>query len=75
MTALRTAADLEPIGLAELVERAALQTRVDRKYLVPHGTAEQVLAGLAGVARVLEIGGPRDCGYGSLYFDTTQLTS
>ena len=75
MTALRTAADLEPIGLAELVERAALQTRVDRKYLVPHGTAEQVLAGLAGVARVLEIGGQRDAGYGSLYFDTPELTS
>ena len=75
MTALRTAADLEPIGLVELVERAALQTRVDRKYLVPHGTAEQVVGGLAGAARVLEIGGHRDFGYGSLYFDTPELTS
>ncbi|CCH87602.1 conserved protein of unknown function; putative VTC domain [Modestobacter italicus] len=75
MTALRTAADLKPIGLAELVERAALQTRVDRKYLVPHGTAEEVLAGLGGAARVLEIGGQRDSGYGSLYFDTPELTS
>jgi hypothetical protein len=75
MTTLATGAVLAPITLDELVERAALQTRVDRKYLVPHGTAEQVVAGLAGGARVLEIGGRREFGYESLYFDTPELTS
>jgi hypothetical protein len=75
MTALATAAVLEPIALEELVERAALQTRVDRKYLLPHTAAERVVAGLAGSARVLEIGGRRDFGYESLYFDTPELTS
>ena len=75
MTGLATAALLPPIGLAELVERAALQTRVDRKYLLPLDAAEQVVAGLAGVARALEIGGRRDLAYSSLYFDTPELTS
>jgi VTC domain len=75
MTALVTAAVLDPITLDELVERASLQTRVDRKYLVPHAAAEQVVAGLAGAARVLEMGGRRDFGYASLYLDTPELTS
>jgi hypothetical protein len=75
VTALATAAVLEPISLAELVERAALQTRIDRKYLLPLAAAEQVVLGLSGVARVLEIGGARDFGYASLYFDTPELTS
>jgi hypothetical protein len=75
VTALATAALLVPITLDELVERAALQTRVDRKYLVPLAAAEQVVAGVAGSARVLEIGGRRDFGYSSLYFDTPELTS
>jgi len=39
MSALTAAAVLAPISLAELVERAALQTRVDRKYLLPLGAA------------------------------------
>ena len=75
MTALAGAAVLDPIGLDELVARAALQTRVDRKYLLPLAAAEQVVAALAGSARVLEIGGRRDFGYASLYFDTPELTS
>jgi len=75
MTGLAAAAALAPIGLAELVERAALQTRIDRKYLLPLAAAEQVVAGLAGSARVLQIGGRRDFGYSSLYFDTPELTS
>jgi hypothetical protein len=75
MTALAAAAVLDPIALDELVERAGLQTRIDRKYLLPLAAAEQVVAGLAGSARVLEIGGRRDFGYASLYFDTPELTS
>ena len=75
MTALPGVAALDPISLAELVERAGLQTRIDRKYLLSTGEAEQLVAGLAGSARVLEIGGARDLGYESLYFDTPDLTS
>ena len=75
MSELTAAAVLAPISLTELVERAALQTRVDRKYLLPLAAAEQVVAGLAGSARVLEIGGRRAFGYSSLYFDTAELTS
>jgi hypothetical protein len=75
MTTPATAAVLDPITLDELVECAALQTRIDRKYLVPLEAAEQVVAGLAGCARVLEIGGRRSFGYSSLYFDTPELTS
>jgi hypothetical protein len=75
VTALLTAAVLAPITLEELVERAALQTRIDRKYLLPQAAAEQLVAGLGAAARVLEIGGRRDFGYTSLYFDTPELTS
>jgi hypothetical protein len=75
MSALAAAAVLEPVSLEELVARAALQTRIDRKYLLPLAAAEQVVAGLAGAARVLDIGGRRAFGYESLYFDTPELTS
>ncbi|MBB3675030.1 hypothetical protein FHX36_000765 [Modestobacter versicolor] len=75
MTALAAVAGLAPITLEELVEQAALQTRVDRKYVVPVTVAEQLVAGLAGCARVLDVGGRRDLGYASLYFDTPELTS
>jgi hypothetical protein len=34
---------LNPIGLAQLNERAALQTRVDRKYLLPVADAYALL--------------------------------
>ena len=67
---------LAPVGLAELVARAALQTRVDRKYVVPLAAAEQLVSGLARTeqVRVLEIGGRRTFGYESLYLDTPELT-
>ena len=66
---------LEPVGLEELVSRAALQTRVDRKYVLPVPAAERVLAGLSGHARALEIDGRRSFGYESLYYDTPELDS
>lgn len=66
---------LRSIGLAELVERAALQTRVDRKYVVPVATIAGLLAGLADSARVLEINQQRSFRYESVYFDTPELTS
>jgi len=75
VTALPGVADLPPVSLAELVERAGLQTRIDRKYLLTTAAAAQLVTGLAGSAQVLEIGGRRDLGYASLYFDTPDLAS
>lgn len=64
---------LAPIALDELVERAALLTRVDRKYLLPTTALPRVLAALAGDTRVLQIDDARDFSYESVYFDTPQL--
>ena len=66
---------LPPIGLAELNAEAALQTRVDRKYVVPVATARQVLAAFGGQPRVLEMDGLRSFAYDSVYFDTPGLDS
>jgi hypothetical protein len=69
-----------PIDLTELLEVAALQTRVDRKYVVPLDEVDALLAEAArpapgGGARVLEIDGERSFAYESLYFDTPSLDS
>ena len=74
--ALRSAAALPPIDLAELVAFAARLTRVDRKYVLPVACADRVVAslGLAEGARVLEMDGRRDFGYASAYLDTAELT-
>ncbi|MFS0699568.1 polyphosphate polymerase domain-containing protein [Cellulomonas sp. 179-A 4D5 NHS] len=64
---------LAPVTLAELAEHAALQTRVDRKYVLPTSAARHFVSDLAGSARVLEINGSRDFGYASVYFDTADL--
>ncbi|WP_248616717.1 polyphosphate polymerase domain-containing protein [Paraoerskovia marina] len=69
---------LNPIGLEELDLHAALQTRVDRKYLVPTPALDGILRGLLSAepgVRVLEIDGQRDFGYASQYFDTPDLAS
>lgn len=66
-------AGLEPIGLDELAERAALQTRRDRKYLVPVDALAELLAGLEPGARVLQVAGRRRFRYESVYFDTRRL--
>ena len=64
---------LAPVALAELDQRAALQTRVDRKYVVPEADVPLLLADLTG--RVLEIEGRRSFGYASTYVDTPDLAS
>ena len=61
---------MEPISLAELVERAELLTRVDRKYVLRTADADGLLAAVDAQARVLEIDGRREFGYRSTYFDT-----
>jgi hypothetical protein len=66
---------LETIGLDELVEKAALQTRVDRKYVLSRLEAAEVLAALDPSTRILEIDGARASSYESVYFDTPDLLS
>ncbi|TDC47694.1 polyphosphate polymerase domain-containing protein [Actinomadura sp. KC345] len=69
----RLTAALPPIGLAQVLERAELQTRVDRKYLVPAAMAEAILPRLGGEYAALDIGGRRRFRYSSTYFDTPDL--
>lgn len=66
---------LETISLDELNAVAGLLTRVDRKYLVPTTTAQALLDGLDGQARVLSVAGATASRYASVYFDTTGLDS
>lgn len=74
MTALITP-DLPAIGLEDLNARAALQTRIDRKYLLPVEDAAMLMASLGPEAAMLEIDGLRSFGYESIYFDTADLLS
>ncbi len=66
---------LPAVGLEELNTAAALQTRVDRKYVLPLLQAKQLLASLDAGIRVLEMDGLRTFEYDSVYFDTAQLDS
>lgn len=72
---MSTATDFAPISLGELEAAASLQTRIDRKYLVPTSALPGLLAELDPRARVLEIDGDRVFAYESVYFDTPALTS
>ena len=65
---------LPGLGLEEVDARAALQTRVDRKYVVDPRTWGEVLATLDRPG-VLEIDGRRSFGYSSTYYDTEELDS
>ena len=62
-----------PITLAELNATAALQTRVDRKYVLTLAETAVLLDAVSPHARVLEIGGWRDSRYASTYFDSPDL--
>lgn len=68
-------APLPGIGLDELVEKAALLARVDRKYVLPLADVAAVLGAVPTSTRVLDIGGRRTFGYRSTYLDTPDLTS
>ncbi|MFF3162199.1 polyphosphate polymerase domain-containing protein [Streptomyces sp. NPDC003273] len=65
--------DLRGATLAEVDAAAALQHRVDRKYLVPLDRARRLVAQLADSHHVLDLGGRRTTSYLSTYFDTEQL--
>jgi hypothetical protein len=66
---------MRPIPLDELVARAALLHRVDRKYIVPAADLDPFLDRLGADTRVLEIDGRRTFGYRSDYLDTPALAS
>ncbi|WP_282948719.1 polyphosphate polymerase domain-containing protein [Cellulomonas endometrii] len=66
-------AHLPGIDLAELQETAALQTRVDRKYVLPLAALPAVLRALPDGTRRLVIDGRDTFGYESVYFDTPDL--
>ncbi len=61
------------ISLAELVARAALQVRLDRKYLMRAAEFARLAARLEGELEALDIDGRRSFGYESHYFDTPSL--
>lgn len=64
-----------PVTLAEIDDAAALQTRVDRKYVLTPAEAARLLDGFAAEPRVLEIDGRRTFTYASTYLDTPDLTA
>ncbi|GGU75315.1 VTC domain-containing protein [Streptomyces filipinensis] len=67
--------NLRGATLAEVDAAAALQHRVDRKYLVPLDRARRLIARLSDSHHVLDLGGRRTTSYLSTYFDTEQLGS
>lgn len=64
-----------PVSLHQLVNEAALLTRVDRKYVIPTADAIRLLDTLDRQTRVLQIGDGRTFSYESVYFDTPDLLS
>ncbi|MDO4243633.1 MAG: polyphosphate polymerase domain-containing protein [Actinomyces sp.] len=66
---------LAPTSLEALNEAAGLLTRVDRKYLVPAATVQDVANALTGRALVLQIDDRRRFAYASTYFDTLELSA
>jgi hypothetical protein len=63
------------VSLEELNSAAALQTRMDRKYVVRARLAADVIKSFEGDVRVLEMLGQRSFTYDSVYFDTPTLDS
>lgn len=70
-----TLAQLPTIDLDELNSTAALQTRIDRKYLLPVAGLNGILQEFTGELRILESEARRIFAYDSVYFDTPALTS
>ena len=64
---------LAPIDLARLNDCAALQTRIDRKYLLPIHEVARCLSKVDSDTKILEIADSRAFNYQSVYFDTPDL--
>jgi len=62
-----------PVGLEELQAAAALQDRLDVKYIVPRAALGELAVRLGATHRVLEIEGLRAFGYDTTYYDTREL--
>ncbi|TQM65611.1 VTC domain-containing protein [Klugiella xanthotipulae] len=63
------------VDLPRIQELADLQTRIDRKYIVPPGVFAELLRDQQPVMRMLSIDGRHRFGYESVYFDTPDLAS
>ncbi len=72
-TFLESLQSLEPIGLDTLMDQALLQTRIDRKYLVPTDVIAHVVSDLSSNLNALEMDDTRLFRYLSVYFDTDDL--
>ncbi|WP_278235540.1 polyphosphate polymerase domain-containing protein [Isoptericola sp. AK164] len=72
---MSTVEHLAPVTLDELNAEAALQTRVDRKYVLTADETRGLLAALDPSTRALEIGDTRTFTYSSTYFDTPDLVT
>ncbi|GAA2035336.1 VTC domain-containing protein [Agromyces tropicus] len=72
---LRTLDGLATVDLEGLNAEAALQTRVDRKYMLPVAALPALLERLPDGTLVLDVDGCRASAYQSVYFDTPELTS
>ena len=76
LDSVTTLADAFPgVGLDEVLSEAALQTRIDRKYLLTPEQFDELGRRIAGSFRVLDIDGRRVFGYESVYFDTPELST
>ena len=62
-----------PVGLEELQAAAALQDRLDVKYIVPPDALGALADGLRATHRVLEIERLRAFAYDTTYYDTCEL--
>lgn len=71
----RATAGLRSVTLADVLATADLQTRVDRKYVVPVDLCAAVLDEVADRLAVLQIEQTRLFRYESVYFDTPHLTA
>ena len=67
--------ELGTIDLPSLVAAGELQTRMDRKYLVPESLVPDLLGQFRDSALVLQIDRHRRFGYRTVYFDTTDAAS
>lgn len=75
MTELSPLRRLPAVDLDALNAAAQLQTRVDRKYVLPLSDLPAALEALPDGSEVLEIDGELSLRYASQYFDTPQLDS
>jgi hypothetical protein len=66
---------MRPVDLEEVLASAELQTRIDRKYVVPVGLLAEVLDRLVDHLGVLQIEDLRLFRYESVYFDTPELST